>query len=241
MTGWKEIIYIGLILVGVILLGLVLGLERHIIAEAFESQEQSKEETQEGFFNEPITVDSDVNVQGATNVNNLNVNNLLKAGNNIYSQQWPSGWARKGIHAWDVYANGTVGAGRNGVVRSSLRSDGQICLGGTCMNETELRKLKQMASGNIQANQISMGTRWKIQPEGDYLVFRDTKASRDSRFAMYPNHYGDLKKVLNDNDRVTIRNDSRGVSRRLQRGNGDVARFQNMNRASWESMVLEKL
>lgn len=187
MTGWKEIIYIGLILIGVILLGLVLGLERHIIAEAFESQE----ETQEGFFNEPITVDSDVNVQGATNVNNLNVNNLLKAGNNIYSQQWPSGWARKGIHAWDVYANGTVGAGRDGVVRSSLRSDGQICLGGTCMNETELRKLKEIAGGTIRANQIFIGRRWRIQPETeqDVLVFRDIGNQNqriDARIAMYP-------------------------------------------------------
>jgi hypothetical protein len=150
MTGWKEIIYIGLILIGVILLGLVLGLERHIIAEAFESQE--------GFFNEPINVDSDVNVQGVTNVNNLNVNNLLKAGDNIYSQQWPSGWSRKGIHAFDIYANGTIGAGRDGVVRSSLRNDGHLCLGGVCVNETELRKLKQMANGNIEANQVCVGT-----------------------------------------------------------------------------------
>lgn len=41
----------------------------------------------------------------------------------------PSGWGG-GIHTWDLYANGTVGAGKNGNVAAYMSSNGQIYAAG---------------------------------------------------------------------------------------------------------------
>jgi hypothetical protein len=51
--------------------------------------------------------------------------NQLKAHPNTYNEKIPEGWGG-GIHSWDIYANGTVGAGTKGSVNAYLNSAGDI-------------------------------------------------------------------------------------------------------------------
>lgn len=50
------------------------------------------------------------------------VNNILKV-NRAAADKYPDGWGA-GVHAWDVYANGTVGAGKDGAVNAYINSAG---------------------------------------------------------------------------------------------------------------------
>jgi hypothetical protein len=45
--------------------------------------------------------------------------------NRSTEDKWPTGWGQ-GVHAWDVYANGTVGAGKDGNVAAYMNRDGHI-------------------------------------------------------------------------------------------------------------------
>lgn len=51
----------------------------------------------------------------------------------------PSGWGG-GIHAWDIYANGTMACGTNGSIRSYLNKDGYV--GGVAFNSTSSKRFK---------------------------------------------------------------------------------------------------
>jgi hypothetical protein len=153
MTDWKTFLYLGGILLGVIVLGLVLGLERYAIAETFETFESKQEETnqnhenesqeiQEG-FNEPINIAEQVNLQENASLNkNITVNGLIKAGGLTSTHNWPAGWTREGLQAWDIYSNATIGAGQNGNVNARLIHNGQLCLGNTCIDENHLKVIK---------------------------------------------------------------------------------------------------
>lgn len=50
------------------------------------------------------------------------VNNILKV-NRAAGDKYPDGWGA-GVHSWDVYANGTVGAGKDGAVNAYINSAG---------------------------------------------------------------------------------------------------------------------
>lgn len=50
--------------------------------------------------------------------------------NRSADEQWPNGWG-KGLHAWDVYANGTVGAGKDGTLAAYMNRDGIIMANNT--------------------------------------------------------------------------------------------------------------
>jgi hypothetical protein len=45
--------------------------------------------------------------------------------NRSSEEKWPSGWGQ-GLHAWDVYANGTIGAGKDGGLAAYLNSGGHV-------------------------------------------------------------------------------------------------------------------
>ena len=64
----------------------------------------------------------------------------------------PRGWGG-GVHTWDVYANATIGAGRNGKVNAYINSNGEVrgkninaenkvCIGNTCINEKDVNSFK---------------------------------------------------------------------------------------------------
>jgi hypothetical protein len=67
---------------------------------------------------------------------------LIKAGGLTSNHNWPAGWTREGLQAWDIYTNSTIGAGRNGNVNARLVHNGQLCLGNTCIDENHLKVIK---------------------------------------------------------------------------------------------------
>lgn len=61
---------------------------------------------------------------------------------------YPQGWGA-GVHAWDVYANGTVAVGAGGSVNSFINGDRvqgkkHLCIDGVCINKKQLEKLKNL-------------------------------------------------------------------------------------------------
>jgi hypothetical protein len=163
MTDWKTFLYLGGLLLGVIVLGLVLGLERHVISETFESKQEEtnqnhQNESQEE-FTETISITNPIDVNQTVKIQNgLEVNGLIKAGDPIFNARLPSGWSSKGIHAFDIYANGTIGSGTNGNVNSKITNDGQLCLGNTCITHEDLRGLKTLLHDIQLRNRIQLGS-----------------------------------------------------------------------------------
>jgi hypothetical protein len=51
--------------------------------------------------------------------------NQLKAHPNSYNEKIPEGWGG-GVHSWDIYANGTVGAGTKGSINAYMNSAGDM-------------------------------------------------------------------------------------------------------------------
>jgi hypothetical protein len=79
---------------------------------------------------------------------NVSVKNRLFV-NRSAEDKYPSGWGG-GIHAWDVYANGTVAAGQNGQVAASMNNAGEVrgktlCIEDVCINKNQLQQIKSQA------------------------------------------------------------------------------------------------
>jgi hypothetical protein len=60
-----------------------------------------------------------------------------------------------GLHTWDLYANGTIGAGTNGAVAAYINNAGRIagkelCIDDVCLNSQELNNIKTRATQPIQ-------------------------------------------------------------------------------------------
>ena len=58
---------------------------------------------------------------------------VLKAGHirahpNSYDKKMPDGWGN-GVHAWDIYANGNIGAGHEGDVKAFMSASGDVKVG----------------------------------------------------------------------------------------------------------------
>lgn len=69
--------------------------------------------------------------------------------NRTGQDKYPSGWG-DGIHAWDIYANGTVAAGQNGEVAASINNVGEVkgkmlCIEDVCLNKNQLQQIKSQA------------------------------------------------------------------------------------------------
>jgi hypothetical protein len=69
----------------------------------------------DGKFRDVLTVNNDGSAQ---------VNGMLRV-NRSKTDKYPDGWGN-GIHAWDVYANGTVATGQNGVLQASMNGQGDV-------------------------------------------------------------------------------------------------------------------
>ncbi len=71
--------------------------------------------------------------------------------NRSEKDKYPSGWWDEGgIHALDVYANGTVAVGHNGQVAVSMNNAGEIqgktlCIEDVCINKNQLQQIKSQA------------------------------------------------------------------------------------------------
>jgi hypothetical protein len=79
----------------------------------------------------------------------------------LANQNYPGGWGG-GIHSWDIWANATIAAGRDGNVGSWMNADGLV-------------GCKDLRIG-----------RWAIRDENGILVFRDLQGSGDKRYAFLP-------------------------------------------------------
>jgi hypothetical protein len=97
-----------------------------------------------GGFRDVVTVGNDgvMKVNGTIKTNNDGIPG---------KQSYPQGWGG-GVHALDVWANGSITAGRNGQVASYMNNAGtvgckQLCVGGSCLSAAEVAKLKKMVSG----------------------------------------------------------------------------------------------
>lgn len=84
----------------------------------------------------------------ASHDGNLQVKNRLwvnRTPNDKFAQGWGSG-----IHTWDVYANGSIGVGTNGMVSAAMDNAGkvqakQVCIDSECLNADQLKAIKAQA------------------------------------------------------------------------------------------------
>lgn len=71
---------------------------------------------------------------------------------------WPTGWGA-GIHTWDLYANGTIAAGRDGQLNATMNRDGDITasrnltVGGTSNFGSNMT-----VNGRLTASQLFVGS-----------------------------------------------------------------------------------
>lgn len=98
----------------------------------------------EGSMRHKFVANGDVQHDG-----NAFINKRLYVNRSV-NDKYPSGWGDTGIHAWDVYANGTVAAGQNGTVAASMDNAGQIkgkmlCIDDVCINKNQLQTIKSQA------------------------------------------------------------------------------------------------
>lgn len=69
--------------------------------------------------------------------------------NRSEKDKYPSGWG-DGVHAWDVYANGTVAVGQNGELAAYINNAGEVkgkmlCIENVCLNKNQLQQIKSQA------------------------------------------------------------------------------------------------
>lgn len=69
--------------------------------------------------------------------------------NRTIQDKYPSGWG-DGIHARDLYANGTVATGQNGNIAASINNVGEVkgktlCIEDVCIDKNQLQQIKSQA------------------------------------------------------------------------------------------------
>lgn len=79
---------------------------------------------------------------------NVSVKKRLLAGRST-KDPFPSGWG-DGVHAWDIYANGSIAAGQDGQVAASINNAGEVkgktlCIEDVCINKSQLQQIKSQA------------------------------------------------------------------------------------------------
>ena len=83
------------------------------------------------------------------------------------TEKWPKGWG-KGLHSWDVYANGAIAAGKGGNIAAYINSagnayvgakltakdvniNGKLCMkGNDCLTSADFKKIKSPVLGKGQ-------------------------------------------------------------------------------------------
>lgn len=110
----------------------------------------SKELNTQNVITANMTVKNTMTTAGLTSTNGdvTVTNGKLRVGR-TQTDKWPQGWGL-GLHSWDVYANGTVGAGKDGMVNAYLNSEGAMY--GKTLNATDTVTTKDaILSGKLTA------------------------------------------------------------------------------------------
>ena len=129
-----KILLLSLVLVLVITLSVFFILKDNIKFELFENNVipneliNEREQLKDTNYITMADISSGINTN-KVHTQNLNVKDNITTGsmkvNRPDNEKWPNGWG-KGIHSWDVYVNGTVGAGKDGNVAAYINRDGWI-------------------------------------------------------------------------------------------------------------------
>ena len=95
-------------------------------------------------------------------------NNYLRPGKNGNEKHpGPSGWGG-GICSYDIWAHGSVGAGihENGGSKALINNKGELCLGNTCLNEEQLKRVISRTNEEMVHERILYG--WGGQSEFEF-------------------------------------------------------------------------
>jgi hypothetical protein len=97
-------------------------------------------------FDDILTIGTDrkTRVAGDLNVNG----HLVARPNNAPLSSMPNGWGG-GMHTWDLYANASIAAGRNGGVASFMNADGRVagnefCIEDVCLKKNDFAKVARL-------------------------------------------------------------------------------------------------
>ncbi len=128
------------------------------------------------------------------------LNNRLYVGRQT-SESWPQGWG-PGLHAWDVYANGTVAAGSEGNVNAYINSSG-IIKG----DRLYLPKRERVMSSFQASTTAPYGVTWRTlvsDTMGDNIQYNSSSENGDSIQINTPGLYSIVCNMLNQNSSATL-------------------------------------